>query len=79
MFDAWANNLNDWSVSGIDQQAIARFNHLPGGSNVLYMDGHVEFVRFPTKYPVFSAKYNPALKNGDGLAANLMNQFGGLG
>jgi len=23
------------------------FNHLPGGSNILYMDGHVEFVRYP--------------------------------
>ncbi|HOV60524.1 MAG TPA: prepilin-type N-terminal cleavage/methylation domain-containing protein [Candidatus Hydrogenedentes bacterium] len=22
------------------------FNHIPGGSNVLYMDGHVEFVRY---------------------------------
>jgi len=25
----------------------SRFNHIPGGSNVLYMDGHVEFVRYP--------------------------------
>lgn len=25
--------------------SVAKFNHLPGGSNVLYMDGHVEFVR----------------------------------
>ena len=28
------------------------FNHIPGGSNVLYMDGHVEFQRYPTgKFP----------------------------
>jgi prepilin-type N-terminal cleavage/methylation domain-containing protein/prepilin-type processing-associated H-X9-DG protein len=28
------------------------FNHLPGGSNVLYMDGHVEFQRYPGgKFP----------------------------
>lgn len=27
-------------------------NHLPGGSNVLYMDGHVEYVRYPEKFPV---------------------------
>jgi len=26
--------------------------HVPGGSNVLYMDGHVEFVRYPGKFPV---------------------------
>lgn len=24
----------------------ARFNHVPGGSNVLYMDGHIEFLRY---------------------------------
>lgn len=28
------------------------FNHVPGGSNVLYMDGHVEFVRYPGPAPV---------------------------
>ncbi|NIA13669.1 MAG: DUF1559 domain-containing protein [Nitrospiraceae bacterium] len=29
------------------------FNHVPGGSNVLYMDGHVEFVRYPSQeFPV---------------------------
>jgi prepilin-type N-terminal cleavage/methylation domain-containing protein/prepilin-type processing-associated H-X9-DG protein len=25
----------------------AVFNHLPGGANVLYMDGHVEFAKYP--------------------------------
>ena len=28
------------------------FNHIPGGGNVLYMDGHVEFVRYPGESPV---------------------------
>ena len=29
------------------------FNHIPGGANVLYMDGHVEFLRYPsTKFPL---------------------------
>jgi prepilin-type N-terminal cleavage/methylation domain-containing protein/prepilin-type processing-associated H-X9-DG protein len=27
------------------------YNHVPGGENVLYMDGHVEFVRYPGKFP----------------------------
>lgn len=31
------------------------FNHVPGGSNVLYLDGHVEFVKYPGPFPV-----NPA-------------------
>jgi len=29
------------------------FNHIPGGCNVLYMDGHVEFRKYPdTEFPV---------------------------
>lgn len=28
-----------------------QFNHVPGGGNVLYMDGHVEFVRYPGPMP----------------------------
>lgn len=28
------------------------FSHVPGGSNVLYMDGHVEFVRYPSREPL---------------------------
>lgn len=28
------------------------FNHVPGGSNVLYMDGHVDFLRYPGPAPV---------------------------
>jgi prepilin-type N-terminal cleavage/methylation domain-containing protein/prepilin-type processing-associated H-X9-DG protein len=28
------------------------FNHIPGGSNVLYMDGHVEFQRYPGEFPL---------------------------
>lgn len=32
------------------------FNHVPGGCNVLYMDGHVEFIKYPGKAPV-TAKF----------------------
>jgi len=28
---------------------LSEFNHVPGGSNVLYMDGHVEFRRYEEK------------------------------
>jgi prepilin-type processing-associated H-X9-DG protein len=31
---------------------IAAYNHVPGGSNVLYMDGHVEWQRYPGEAPV---------------------------
>jgi len=39
---------SDWvSIDGGQE-----FNHLPGGSNTLYMDGHVSFVRYPGVWPV---------------------------
>ncbi len=28
------------------------YSHIPGGANVLYMDGHVEFLRYPSEFPV---------------------------
>jgi prepilin-type processing-associated H-X9-DG protein len=30
------------------------FNHVPGGGNVLYMDGHVEFIKYPGEAPFIS-------------------------
>jgi len=30
---------------------VAEFNHIPGGANVLLMDGHVEFRKFPSEFP----------------------------
>ena len=32
-----------WDVTGL---LVAQFNHVPGGANCLYLDGHVEFLRF---------------------------------
>ena len=31
---------------------IQWFNHVPGGCNVLYMDGHVEFIKYPGDWPI---------------------------
>ena len=37
----------------IQQGELANwFNHIPGGCNVLYMDGHVEFIRYPGEWPI---------------------------
>jgi prepilin-type processing-associated H-X9-DG protein len=40
--------MDDWVSVDSGQE----FNHLPGGSNVLYMDGHVEFIKYPGKWPL---------------------------
>jgi len=39
------------------------FNHVPGGENALYMDGHVEFIKYPGKSPCSKgfAAYDGAL------------------
>ncbi len=45
----WAD---DWDKAGGGMGTTQQFNHVPGGSNVLYMDGHVEFVRYNEDYPI---------------------------
>ena len=49
---------------------VTQYNHVPGGGNVLYMDGHVEFVKYPSVYPfsreaacVFSPGSSPCAIN----------------
>ncbi len=34
----------------VDSSVVA--NHIPGGGNVLYLDGHVSFVRYPGTWPI---------------------------
>jgi len=57
-------NINNPAASAVAQSEVAvmwdevatipsAFNHIPAGCNVLYMDGHVEFRRYPdTEFPV---------------------------
>lgn len=40
------------ATDGEDTAGMVIFNHVPGGSNVLYMDGHVAFVRYPEQFPI---------------------------
>ena len=55
--------ITDWSQTVILRRdmavafdnvldGIARSGHVPAGGNVLYMDGHVEFVRYPERFPM---------------------------
>lgn len=45
-------------ASGIGKGQLSFFNHVPGGSNVLYMDGHVEFLKYPGVWPVSKTQTN---------------------
>lgn len=57
MMDAWAQDTGWWmAFAGIEDKGIAKFNHVPGGSNVLYMDGHCEFIKYGAKFPVANSK-----------------------
>ncbi|HPX86707.1 MAG TPA: DUF1559 domain-containing protein [Candidatus Hydrogenedentes bacterium] len=40
-----------WDVVSATTTASAQFNHLPGGANTLYMDGHVKFNQYPHEFP----------------------------
>lgn len=55
-------DINNPSAADISQTTVAvafdridlnpqGFNHLPGGANVLYMDGHVEWSKYPGPFP----------------------------
>ena len=57
MFDAWATRemeLHGGSphMGGDQGGTMAQFNHVPSGSNVLFMDGHVSFTRYNEAYPI---------------------------
>ena len=54
MFDAWGNGrvFGEGSNGNVQSGGTIAFNHLPGGCNVAYLDGHVEFIRFETGFPV---------------------------
>ena len=43
-----------WVMFDALSTEIENFNHPPGGSNVLYMDGHVAFIKYPGEQPVSS-------------------------
>ena len=40
-----------WDIVSASLSGNIQFNHAPGGANVLYMDGHVRFVRYPDAFP----------------------------
>ena len=76
MWDAWSPNDSYFSLTGNEEgNVIGRFNHVPGGSNVLFMDGHVEFMRYPSVSPVYAPE-EPAFGS---VLGRFMPNFGGAG
>ena len=52
MFDGIATSIGTNNNPDRQDSLVSRFSHLPGGANVLYMDGHVEFIKYPGKNPI---------------------------
>ncbi len=59
----FVTDINNPAASALAQSELAvmwdavstiaeDFSHIPGGANVLFMDGHVEFMKYPSTYPV---------------------------
>lgn len=60
MYDAYGNNWTYYGAfAGRGNAGILQFNHVPGGSNVLYMDGHVEFLKMEAKSPMLFKTLKP--------------------
>ena len=53
MFDTFGNPDDAASTGG-----LVVFNHVPGGCNVLFMDGHVEFIKYPGTFPIITDEVN---------------------
>jgi len=41
-----------WILFDSATEEVSQYNHIPGGGNVLYMDGHVEFLKYPSESPL---------------------------
>ncbi len=52
MHDMITAAAQEFPYMGSDVKAMLPTNHVPGGGNVLYMDGHVEFLRYPSQFPI---------------------------
>lgn len=76
MLDAWGDSLV-LPALGLNVIATGAYNHIPGGSNVLYMDGHVAFLKYKSTSPVTNGEpgtYGANLSNWIGGASALLDQ-----
>lgn len=58
LMDGWGQTKKLADVEEDNATAgIMVYNHVPDGANVLFLDGHVEFVRYGTSFPVWVEKF----------------------
>ncbi len=79
MWDAYGRNDNaDAAAQG--QGAVLVFNHVPGGINALYMDGHVSFMRYAkTGKPPLDAEQLPSIWQPGATFSQWSHVYGGMG
>jgi len=56
MWDAWSPQITYYAEAVGGDAGVARYNHVPGGSNVLYLDGHTEFLKYGDRFPVLKVE-----------------------
>jgi prepilin-type processing-associated H-X9-DG protein len=80
MWDAFGSGIVPDNSSLTEAQVgnIQQFNHVPGGCNVLYMDGHVEFVRWGSGPPCWLPE-GSGVMDGGGRWVYFLNAMGGVG
>ena len=66
LLDAWSQNGK--LADGADGLRIEIFNHLPGGGNVLYLDGHVSYLRYKDAYPLANSTVGEGEEFSDKIA-----------
>jgi prepilin-type N-terminal cleavage/methylation domain-containing protein/prepilin-type processing-associated H-X9-DG protein len=79
MLDAWGSAvswMDAFSNGSVSDSPVTRFNHLPGGSNVLFMDGHVEFLKYGSAHPVRDCDNEDSIGN---TLSFWMSIAGGMG
>jgi prepilin-type N-terminal cleavage/methylation domain-containing protein/prepilin-type processing-associated H-X9-DG protein len=67
MLDSWSQRgkVSDGGPAGI---RVDVFNHIPGGGNVLYLDGHVDYLRYKDAYPLLNGTRGEGKKFSERIA-----------
>ncbi len=78
MFDAYGGEGHKYA--GEADKPSSRFNHSPSGSNIMFMDGHIEFRKLNQGAPmVIAPSYYYAACYGPDRSYNMLGLIGGWG